>query len=163
MNRLKREKIVNQWDWPAVISMLVFCASQLCTWSSIRWICSLISWMSESIIFPPWNVGAAKTSSFTGPLENKQNCHVTCQKQQCISKDAATDVEYKKNISGILTCGPCACQWRRKLCDSRGWQSWTNWCRWLRTHHCVHRNELRSGQRADQRTVKLGQRVLQST
>lgn len=31
--------------------------------------CSLISWMSESMIFPPWKVGAAKTSSFTGPLE----------------------------------------------------------------------------------------------
>lgn len=24
--------------------------------------------MSESIIFPPWKAGAAKTSSFTGPL-----------------------------------------------------------------------------------------------
>lgn len=26
--------------------------------------------MSESMIFPPWKAGAAKTSSFTGPLKH---------------------------------------------------------------------------------------------
>lgn len=59
----------------ATITICCWETVYVCTWSSILWICSLISWMSESTIFPPWNASAAKTSSFTGPLKN-QNTRV---------------------------------------------------------------------------------------
>lgn len=72
VDRLKTEKIVTETDkcWYENVNLMP--ESSVCahTWSSSRWICSLISWMSESTIFPPWNAGAAKTSSFTGPLKN---------------------------------------------------------------------------------------------
>lgn len=45
------------------------------TCSRSRWICSVISWMSESIVFISRMVetGATKTSSFTGPLVIKKH------------------------------------------------------------------------------------------
>lgn len=47
------------------------------TCSSSRWICSVTSWMSESMVFisPTEEVGAMKTSSFTGPLIKKHPKH----------------------------------------------------------------------------------------
>lgn len=51
------------------------------TCNKSRWICSVISWMSESMVFisQTEELGAMKTSSFTGPLlgRNKKTTTVS--------------------------------------------------------------------------------------
>lgn len=121
------------------------------TWSSSRWICSLISWMSESMIFPPWKAGAAKTSSFTGPLKH---AGIELSLNVLINTDVQKNNK-KPTTVGILTCALCACQWRRRPCGSRDWQSWTSSCRLWCTLRFLHRNVLKNDRTADQRTAGL--------
>ena len=88
VDRLRREKIVTENDRAWMITCIsvgdwvrfsVCLCVWICTWSSSLWICSPISWMSESMIFPPWKSGTAKTSSFTGPLKTHRHlCHLVC-------------------------------------------------------------------------------------
>lgn len=148
------------WRWKRLVTESYKCwwkkqhfmaESSVCglTWSSSLWICSLISWMSESIIFPPWNSGAAKTSSFTGPLKSTHGHHWARSKQNITFLYWREVTSNQKNTQGTLTFGLCACQWQRTPYDSRGWQSWTSCCpRW-----CTRRFLRRNGSRSDRTAV----------
>lgn len=104
--------------------------------------------MSESIIFPSWKAGAAKTSSLTGPLRADQTRHWSPSNPEHSHRN-------ENSKRGTLTCALCACRWQRRPCGSRDWRSWTSWCRWWCTRRSSHRSGWKNGRTLDRRTAKL--------